>query len=417
MNKHTQSRKGSAMVFVLLIMTVIVTLGIVVNLGSVIESRSSIRISSSTRAFWMAEAGIQRAIWEVNFNNCVGMKNAGTQTTCTTCDNCGTGDKVVEGTLNGGQYQAFLNQATTAVTSWGYHPSMTPPFLKRGIYANVSRKPLFGFGAFSQASLKIENGIKTDSYNSANGAYGGANIGHNGNMGTNGVTVDIIAISNNVTIDGSVSTGAGGTVDMGTNVTITGGAPTHSNNVVLRPVVIPTALSTLPSSGALTVGIGQTQTLAGGDYHYDYLNLQNNTTLNFTGDVRLYLTTDDAIRTMNNVNINILNGGSLKIYTTGTIDVKNGALINNQSKDPSKFIIYSTYQGADGIKFNNNGNLHMAVYAPQTDVDVDNNTNIYGSLVGGTVNLAQNIQLHYDENLKNLSDTNASLMPHDWQEI
>ena len=94
-------------------------------------------------------------------------------------------------------------------------------------------------------------------------------------------------------------------------------------------------------------------------------------------------------------------------------------LLNNLSKIPSRFVIYSTYTGSNGVTVANNGTFYGVIYAPSTDVSFSNNSTVFGAMVGKTVMLSNNAQVHYDESLKTFSDPNSLFMSTlgNWKEI
>ena len=416
--RNSKKRQRGAVLLVVLLVTVVIgILGAAVSLRSVNEARLVLRQTSSTQAFWLAEAGAQKAYYDITKNNCLSMKNEATQIVCTGCSSCGTGNKVLTGTLGAGTYQVVVNNGATQLTSTGaFAPNANTPALQRAVQASLAGSPLFGYAAFSVGNMTLSNNATVDSYDSALGNYGGANIGEVGNIGTNSGLANAIVLDNNVTIKGGVSTGAGGTVSIGSGVVITGPV-THDNNVSLASVDIPPDLVSAVSPGALSFSNDETKTLTAGDYKYDNIIFNNNVKLIISGDVNLYLTEDPALQSGNNAQVIINSDSRLNIYAEGRVIFGNNVILNNLSKLPSNFIIYSRYTGANGVTISNNGTFYGAIYAPDTDIDMSNNVTVYGAMVGKTIDISNNDKVHFDEALTALSDPNSPAGLSDWQEV
>lgn len=415
------NKKGS-IALALLLVIVFVILGAAILLRSMQESAAANRMAKSTCALWVAEAGVQQVLYEYNYNSCHNMVQVGTNTYCSNCTTCGGVSKTLAGTLSGyGDYDVTLNNAATIVQSTGSVPSRTDTNkVTRNVQTSISRPAIFGNGIYAQGQVTLVNNSLVDSYNSSNGAYGGANIHSNGNVGTNGTSTGIVTIDNNATVKGSVATGPGGTVTEGNGAVVTG-TVSNNSNVSLPSVVVPTSLTSLSSSGTLSLGNGVTQTISAGDYKYTNASLSNNSVLNVSGNVRLYFTSSGSTPALNtqtaHVNINVTSGSTLTIYSDGIINFGNNVTINTASQTPANFLIYSTYTGSNGVTVNNNGTSYAGIYAPNTDVDVSNNAGFYGAVVGKTVTLDNNGEIHYDEALSSMANPFQNAIISNWQEF
>lgn len=394
--------KRASIIFSLLLILVFTILGAVILVRSATENRAALRYSNSIQAFWLAEAGVQRTVWEINNNNCTNFVLQGTNTPCVSCSNCGGGNKTLAVTIvDAGDYDVVLNSGNTSAVSTGSVPDRSSPKYTRTVQATLGNQSPFSYAAFAKGQITLANNTFIDSYNSNNGQYSNANSDTNGDIGSNGTTAGIISINNNATVGGDVNTGSGGTVTLGANAEVTG-TISHTSNVTLPDVTVPAALTSLASGGTLSVATNGSQTLSAGDYKYSSISLNNNASLTISGEVRLYLTGSNSLTTGNNINLNISSGASLQVYVDGVLTVTNNVNLNSTGDMPKNLQIYSTYTGASGISINNNGVLAAAIYAPNTDIYVDNNNDFYGSLIGKTVNVNNNSAIHYDEALNSL---------------
>lgn len=349
------------------------------------ENQFAEREVLSTKAFWLAEAGLQRGIWEYKYNNCLGLFQNGTTNKCTGCSSCGTtGIKTLTAVLGSGNHNIIINNTNTIITSVGSTLDKNSNVLaKRTLQIAATGGGLFNYAIGASGTINLGNNDVANSYNSSQGPYGGSNIGSNGVVEAN-------------TINGGFT--GGDTLDPGVNLT-------------LPKVVVPSSLVNLSNSGTIT----NNTTLSNGNYQYTSINLSNNATLTINGNVKLYLTsTGAAFSGGNNINVIVNSGASLALYINGTFSVPNNATLNNVAEIPSNLEIFSTYTGASGVTFNNNGDFYGAIYAPDTDISFKNNTNIYGSIVGEDVTLKNNNSIHYDTALG--GGNIASLSNVTWQE-
>ena len=67
---------------------------------------------------------------------------------------------------------------------------------------------------------------------------------------------------------------------------------------------------------------------------------------------------------------------------------------------PSDFLIYSK---GDQLTLGNSMEFRAAFWGPETDISISNNTDVYGSLVGASISIANSACIHYDRSLLEIS--------------
>lgn len=372
---------GSTLAISIITIFLLTVWGQATLLSSIGESRVAQRHANSTQAFWLADAGVQRAVWEYKNNSCHGFVQQGTATACTDCT-CANATKSLATTLSNGDYDVTLDFNNTIIQSIGSTPSrIASNRIQRKIQINLGGPSLFTSAAFANHSITISN-----------------NSTINGNLGTNGTQNNAISLGNNDTVNGNITTGVGGTVSLGNGAVVNGTITTSAQPVTLPNVVVPSNLTNLSSGGNFNVT--SQSNLGTGNYRYTSINLSNGSILNITGNVRLYLdSTSNAISSNPGVTININVGANLIVYVNGKLSVSSNMTINNASTTPGAMQIYSTYSGGTlqnpGVGFSNNGNLYAAVYAPAAYVNINNNSNFYGSVIGNDINLNPGGSTHF----------------------
>ncbi len=426
---NLKNKKAVALIISYLSITVLTILGAAFVIRSTQESRAALTYAKSLKAFWLAEAGLQRALWELNVNNLAGT------TVCET-------NKCISDTIpSSGDYDVVINLTARTIIASGSFPSRSATNKKtRTIFANLnSSGSVFTHAIFSKGAIQLSNSARVDSYNSTTDLNATVNLG-NGAVGTNAsgsdaVTIDAVILSNTSKIYGNVSTGPNGEIALynsaqviveGTTYSratesLLNSISNHSNNRELPSVVIPESLSGLTTASAINLwgtppNTGSTHTLTSGNYKIPSITLSNSSKLTISGDVTLYVTGNAYAS--NSSSIEITSGSSLTLYIDGILGVSNTAKVNNVTKIPSKFLVYSRYGSPNGIQMSNNLDLYGAVYAPDTEVVLSNSVEFFGAFVTKTMNLSNSTKVHYDEALQNLgggSSGNYSVTT--WQEI
>ncbi len=386
--------KGIVLIACYLVIAVVLILGSGLLARSISESRIAEREKTSIQAFWLAEAGIQSGIWELNYGNSTWSgwnttSNPYTKTILST-DSAGltTGDITISIT------DPASNNPRIDATGYAPGISAAAALSTRSIRIELQRgsSPLFTSALFAQGEIDIYGSAVIDSYNSNNGSYGGWNLLQNGDVGTNGTSNDIMRLTGSVIVRGDVSTGPGGTIRKTGSIVVSGDEP-HDNNINLPSVSVPSGLTSLGSSGDLDLSGSNTQTLSSGDYKFSEIELSGSSILTIEGPSKIYITGEDSIKTSGSSRI--ITNGQVELYVDGEIDIS-GAGVINQNGIPSDFFVYGT-QTCEEIEYSGSSSLFAGIYAPNAEIEFSGSTVAYGSIVGNTIDITGSAQIHYDE--------------------
>lgn len=237
----------------------------------------------------------------------------------------------------------------------------------------------FDYGLFGGDGVAIGNNNLVDSYSSA----GQPTSGENGAVGTNGDTITV-GINTDIHGEQEVSAGKG-----------------------MTPEALPPGVASWTNKTAELIMFfpGQTVNLGPGEYYTLAVNISNNSTLNITGDVVIYVMGPTIA--WNNSTLNIASGGSLTVYAGGSVNLSHSSLVA-PDQVPANFIIYGL-AWCQTVALSGVSTTYAAVYAPAADITVGNNDVVYGSLVGETVTVGNNAQVHYDEDLQNIGADSADV--------
>jgi hypothetical protein len=193
---------------------------------------------------------------------------------------------------------------------------------------------------------------------------------------------------------------------------------------------------TLPQPGDKAINIKGVTTYC---YQVQYIDMAGNSSNQLIVDnvtssgsvtggynVLIYATTTNAsskaVSTSGSGGITIKEKSTLSIYTAGNVDVTgdstgNGGILN-QNGQASGFQIWGTASSASSqsVQISGNGSLSAIVYAPNADVSIVGNGEVYGAMVGKTVRVAGNANFHYDESLASYGGNNPFKVA-SWREL
>lgn len=401
MNKM-RSQKGIAMVLALIVVAVLSVFGSATIARTVSENNLLTRQLQSGQAFWLAEAGMQKAVCAVNTGDWTGWSTAGT--TRTISESLGTVGAYAVTITNVGSTNP------TIIVNGNANNSV------RTIEGRLSRQTqsMFTYAAFGNDFVRITGNALVDSYNSTSGYYSSHNMTRNGDIATNANTTGAITLSGNARVYGDAGTGPTGTVVVSPNSRIAG-AITHDRNESFASVVVPSNLTSLASRGSYSVSGNGSQIMQAGEYKYSSLNISGNGKITINGTVKLYLTSSSALTVSGNGKIIVPFSSELIIYIDGKCSIGGNGFVNHENH-PNKLLLYSTYAGSNGISLQGNSILRGGIYAPDTNISTNGNSYIYGSLIGKSVNLYGNTWLHFDENLQNLGGTSSRYSVLSWKD-
>jgi hypothetical protein len=264
---------------------------------------------------------------------------------------------------------------------------------------------MWRFGAFGKEFLHMDSNARVDSYNSTLGTYAtqdvngaGSNLhAHtDGDVGSNGN----VGLDQNAKVWGDALAGPAHVTTVLGNAVVTGSTLPMPAPIELPDLVLPS----YPSSGALTVS--SNSTVPSGNRAYTNLTVNNNKTLTINGPASVVIT-----------NLRVKSGGSLRFNTTGgpvtlwVVDnfiLDSNALVaplNLQPKDLQVNLLSDNVINPevsiqlDTVDFASNTKLYGMMYAPNAALSIRSNFELFGSVIGRSIDLSSNATFHFDEAL------------------
>ncbi len=422
------------------------------------QSRTTEKSNRSLAAFNLAEGGVDRALWEMNqpyavSGGIVAVDEEGNGTLALTYEEVGDRTGTIQGTI---MTNLGVEPNVRTIVATGGVPHIAGQPVTRTVGVNLEKyyKSVFDFGIFADEGIWGKTNIKTDSFNSNDGAYGGSlagggvNKGHNGHAGTNatGDAAIEIAQGSSSEIHGNLAAGTGTDPDSLTDVISIpsesifkeGGERMIMSAEFEMPQVDlwdlpprdmfgteldfhdwfssqPPVDGPLPSDiinpgfdkGALSSS--KTVLTPADSGVYTSFNLAKNKSLTVQGNVAIYVTGLDgatgSFEPLKNSSITIGENSSLTLILgkTSSVNVINNCQINN-TQTAADLLVLGTSQFTGNFGLRNNDTIKAAIYMPNASFVVDQaNVDLYGAVVCDYIDIRNNVDLHYDEALKQLS--------------
>lgn len=381
MLKYINNDNGAALLIVLALMAMLS----IVAFMSVDRSTTDIELSYNQlhedQAFYIAEAGAKQALRELNEDN--------DWRTGYVREALGDGSfsvEIIDSTIDASLYDTIIVRSTGRVQA----AAATVEFENVPEY----RHP-FKYAMFAEAGISLDRNTCTDSYNSDSGSYVDTYLDSLGSLGTNGT----VSTSKDVVIGGDVQTATPGGLSFGVNNTVNGDTTSTMDSVNLDLIpasefewakLTSNALSGISGSGytynnatkSLSSGSSGSIELQSGVYYFSSIELEQDSKLTLAP------------------------GADVTIYVTGDVVLRQNSTINDGG-NPADLIVYS-----DGgtLQFDQGNTFYGGFYGPNAHIQYDQTTQVFGSLVGNTIQMDKGACFHYDRNLMNLTKGTTGLI-------
>lgn len=248
----------------------------------------------------------------------------------------------------------------------------------------------FEFAIFADESISLDNSATIDWYNYTDDDSPLQ-------VGTNNTQNDKVVIKNNGTINGDVLVGPGGNPDevIDNKGTIAGDTDSITVPNELSSVTLAASLQSMSSGGTI-----ENSTTLTGSGKYSEINLQNGQTITIDGHVSLYVTGDVTLDNSAEIKVVDTNPNAcLTLYIGGDFEGKNGSVLNNLTMDPKKLKVLGL-DSCQKMVFKNDSDLYSTIYAPAAQVTFDNSADAYGAVVAESFEQKNSATFYYDASLR-----------------
>jgi len=426
--KNGKKVKGFSIALVLIILTIVMIFAMAAaSLGT-----RNLNFTNKDRynrvAFYAAEAGIARALSEIRKNHewdgTIEDEQAGSILAFNNKEMPGQ-----EATYTVWVYNNFKGSSTITAIRDVQVPPGTAYIYSVGKFGSSERpksvryigvlvkesSPFKDFGIFSKDKLYFGGSVSITAYDSSTQTNmpGVAHIGTNGNN-----TGAITGSGSAGYIDGSIYAGPGsilgpdGTIIISGNPEITGEQRVLSHEVPMPKVVLPTDLpeKLMPTFFGPTI-------LEPGNYN-GILEVKDNETVTLTGPGS-YIFKGIEFSGTGTINVDTM-GGPVKIYMDGDIAVAGnvflgGVAVQNEDRlpRPTDLLIYGT-DNCQKIAIGGNAVTYAGVFAPNAEISLFGNGELYGALIGRKVTVPGHPKFVYDVTLGDLEDAKGMVKVLSW---
>jgi hypothetical protein len=343
---------------------------------------------NSDRAFYVAEAGIQRAFQEIRKD-----------------DDWRTGFLKVQ--FADGEYSVAVVDSTGIPNLQDTIVLRSTGVLSNGV-ANLEawiapeyNQP-FKYALYADSSIFLENNTCTDSYNSDSGSYYATRLTEGGDIGSNGT----ILMENSASVGGDAlaATDGGITMDNSSNVagdTVSGVPKTQIEPIPQEDFDSALLVNSAPSGFS-------------GSYKYNSgnhsLSLSGSDVLELSGGT--YYFSDITLN--NQASIRVAPGEQVTIYMTGDLYLNQSSSLNF-GEPAANMLIYSN---GETFKIGQTAQFSAAFYGPNAHVSTRNNTDLFGAIVSKSISIENYSCFHYDRTLSKLNaEKTGEMLMVAWREL
>ena len=286
--------------------------------------------------------------------------------------------------------------------------------MQRTVSTTLRLEGLYEYALFADDSIEFKMGTSISGYNFPPDDDRPLQIG------TNSTEPLAVSMKNDSTIVGDLVIGPDGVIDIVVDskkeAEVLGDIYPMPVRWDMPEVVVPLSLLLAESKGSISGG--EVITESG---KYDQINLNGQgKTLKIDGDVVLYIVGDTTLG--NSAVITIVDSvtnpdAGLELYLGGDLLVRNSCTINNESADPKNLSIFGT-NTCQNIDFLNSGTFYGTIYAPDAEVELHNDVEIFGSVIAEAFLQHVKANFNYDASLRDseIDDTGVSFTVDRWIE-
>jgi hypothetical protein len=403
------NRFASALVLVVFAIVIMVLMGLgllTIGLDSHVYAIRNSRVIAARSA---ADAGLAKAIYEMNKKRVASAFVWDDSTLPSATD---------ESLPNAdATYSYQITKLPAAFPNYAYTIESTgrAAFAQRTVYATTRLRSLAEYAIFVKQDLILKAGTTVSGFNSADPSQTDVKV----RIGTNSTGNNTVRLFNGTTINGKLFIGAGGDLDEAvkdTGATITGGQYAQADETFAQ-IVPPAGLSerVMPLVKGQTVQISQADSGT-----YSSIDIERGLggpgVLEVeSGDVVLHVTGSMDIG--QDCEIVVKAGASLTIYLAGNMVSGNNSGFVNENTPPN-LKLYGIGTEVQNFDVRAKSEYFGRIYAPNADVEIKAMGNLYGAFVANSFEMKSGGNIYYDQALSfaDITDQDARFAIYRWYE-
>ncbi|MFQ6070528.1 MAG: hypothetical protein ACE5LC_08390 [Candidatus Aminicenantales bacterium] len=398
-NKKQNNQRGSILIAGVIVLSAMVILVLPFLFYQSSHLHLVEKTYKSISALSLAEAGVERAIWEFNHGDISTWDGDNSLRTMTVASFQAAGGNVI-GDIDISVQDPEGENPTIEATGKVLLTDSTEISKTIRVVLEKEEDPLFNFGMFGDQGVELHSNSMIDSYDSRIGFYGGDNVNWNGHVGANATYYGCIELKSNAKLYGNAVSGPGS--DPNQVIVVSGNAYIYGEKEALSSEKEFNSISPpqgLPFRGSYILESNNQDTISESG-EYTSFKLKSNSEVTINADVTLYVTGEFSL--YSNSEFKIAEGVSVTLYLGGSFEQRSNTKINSLAKDPTKLIIFGLDSFSGEMEWKSNTEFYGGVYVPRAEVELHSNSRFYGSVVAQSVELESNARIHYDEALADL---------------
>jgi len=374
-----RKRIGSAMALALLVVIILVVMGTgLLSLG--LHGRMlATRTAAEIAARCAADAGLTKAVFEMNEKLKVKPWDDNTlpqETDAILANSDATFTYTITGSPD------YIYDVDVTGNAGRETKNISCTFVLVGLFRNA---------VYAQDSLVLENAFLIDAYSSEQGPYGGVN-----------------ALQPT-----TVATGDPNAVAMGSGTVY--GEFLVDYGRELPAISVPTGSPFDVSMGSIDTNEVDIHFGPADSGQYDEIKLSK-AKLTIDGDVTLYVVEDFSAKQYSNVEI--LPDSSLTLYIGGNMSFRNISSVNALLQDPKLCQVFGVGEEGQQFLFEQSAVFYGTIYAPNADITLNNAAELYGAIICDNAEIANSAELHFDATLlrTSVNEIGAEFIVQHWRE-
>ncbi len=397
--KYEEKERGSVLVIALLVtvMLLILTMPFLTKLSG--AYRLTENTYRSFAALNLAEAGLERAIWELNYGDISLWDGDDLLRSCSLPSVQAPGGRVVGDILITVAGPTGDNPVVEATGLIDLSEDVFLTKTTRVVLKKEGGTPLFNVGIFAHESITLASNLNIE-----------------GDVGVNGTHPGALTIESNSVVSGDAFCGPGGdpfvAINLNGSAQVLGQQFAAAETKEFPTVSLPEGMN---YKGELYAQGNLVDITESGEYAS--FMLETGAVAEITGDVTLLVT--GLFSLGSNTELRIAEGGHLTLFLSGSLYLDSNCSVNNSLEDPTRLIILGADSMTGTINFESNTPFYGAVYIPQADLVFSSNIDFHGSAIGKSMVLNSNVDLTYAQELQDIEGLpawNSLLVVKSWQE-
>ncbi|MFB0565000.1 MAG: pilus assembly PilX N-terminal domain-containing protein [Candidatus Aminicenantaceae bacterium] len=395
-------KRGSVLVVSLMATTVMLIIALPLITKVSVQLRGTEKSFKSMKALYLAEAGIERAIWEINYGDISGWDGDSDERTMTISPFLTSGGNdagTVEITVINPSGEVRIIEAK------GIVPFVGDLNLNKTVRVALdqSKESFFNYGIFGNSGIEIHGNAYTDSFNSDEDPYNPSDPGSKGKIGTNSTNASAIRLLNNVVVNGNVYSGPSSdpetVVSIENNAEVNGSLSVLEEAKQLPSVILPEGL---PDYWDWKYPVEESDVTITESGKYKNFKIPSDKILRFSGgtveDPLVIHVVYEMILDLNS-QIIIEENSAVEFILEGNLKIDDYARFINLNLNPKALCILGADSFED-LEFVSNFQFYGTLYTPHACITLSSNADFFGSVVADYVNISSNSGIHFDEYLK-----------------